>query len=104
MILKNATVITESFIPEVCDIEIIGDKIARVGKGLSGECEVDLTGKTVFPGFIDLHIHGGVGVQIDDSEPDLGKFRLFEATQGVTGILHERHTFVGNVEKDDRRP
>ena len=86
MILKNATVITESFLPEVCDIEIIGEKIERVGKGLSGECEIDLSGKTVFPGFIDLHIHGGIGIQIDDEEPDLKKLRLFEATQGVTGI------------------
>lgn len=86
MILKNATVITENFTPEVCDIEIVGEKIARLGNGLTGEVEIDMTGKTVFPGFIDVHIHGGVGTQIDDDEPDLKKFRLFEATQGVTGI------------------
>lgn len=86
MILKNATVITESFVPEICDVEIIGEKIARVGKGLSSDEEIDMTGKTVFPGFIDVHIHGGVGMQIDDDEPDIEKFRLFEATQGVTGI------------------
>lgn len=86
MILKNATVINERFVPEVCDIEIIGEKIARVGKSIKGESEIDLTGKIIFPGFIDVHIHGGVGIQIDDEMPDLKKFRIFEATQGVTGF------------------
>lgn len=50
--------------------------------------EIDLSGCTLIPGLIDLHIHGAVGV--DTMEADaagLGRISEFLATQGVTAWL-----------------
>ncbi len=49
---------------------------------------VDLSGLTLFPGFIDLHIHGAVGVDtMDASVDDLSRLSEFLASQGVTAWL-----------------
>lgn len=50
--------------------------------------EVDLSGCTIFPGFIDVHIHGAVGVDTMDADADgLRRISAFLATQGVTAWL-----------------
>jgi N-acetylglucosamine-6-phosphate deacetylase len=50
--------------------------------------EIDLRGLTVFPGFIDVHIHGAVGVDtMEASTADLDVVSRFLATRGVTGWL-----------------
>ena len=49
---------------------------------------VDCTGLTLFPGFIDVHIHGAAGVDTMDAEAkDLDRVSQFLATRGVTGWL-----------------
>ena len=49
---------------------------------------LDLRGATIFPGFIDIHIHGAVGVDtMAASIEDLVSVSQFLATQGVTGWL-----------------
>src|SRR6185503_8292439 len=46
---------------------------------------VDLTGLTLFPGFIDLHIHGAVGVDTMAADvDDLRRAGEFLAQNGVT--------------------
>jgi N-acetylglucosamine-6-phosphate deacetylase len=48
----------------------------------------DLSGLTLYPGFIDLHIHGSVGVDaLAASADDLDRVARFLAAQGVTGWL-----------------
>ena len=57
LVLKNATyldVFTNSF--KTNDIAISHGNICGIGQ-YSGKQEVDMTGKTVVPGFIDAHIH-----------------------------------------------
>lgn len=46
-------------IDAVCDIAIAGDRIAEVGDGLSPQARrtIDLAGKIVTPGWVDLHTH-----------------------------------------------
>ena len=52
------------------------------------EASVDLTGLTLFPGFIDVHIHGAVGVDtMEASAESLRKVSDFLAKQGVTAWL-----------------
>src|SRR6266550_8770363 len=47
-----------------------------------------LTDTTLFPGFIDVHIHGAAGVDtMDASTGQLSRVAQFLATQGVTGWL-----------------
>jgi N-acetylglucosamine-6-phosphate deacetylase len=49
---------------------------------------VDLNGLTLFPGFIDVHIHGAMGADTMDARPeDLERLSQFLATRGVTGWL-----------------
>jgi N-acetylglucosamine-6-phosphate deacetylase len=49
---------------------------------------IDLSGLTLFPGFIDIHIHGAVGVDtLAASAADIDRVSQFLATQGVTGWL-----------------
>ncbi len=43
---------------------------------------------TILPGFIDVHIHGAVGVDVMDATPEaLREVSEYLATQGVTGWL-----------------
>jgi len=40
------------------DVAVAGDKIVEIGDvSISGESEIDATGKTVTPGFVDIHTH-----------------------------------------------
>jgi len=48
----------------------------------------DLEGATLYPGFIDVHIHGAVGVDtMNAAAEDLQRVSQFLATQGVTGWM-----------------
>ena len=57
-LLKNGTVVSGSGMISQ-DVLIDGEKIVRVGENLSAEdAEVmDVSGKLLFPGFIDGHTH-----------------------------------------------
>lgn len=50
--------------------------------------DFDLRGTTIFPGFIDIHIHGAVGVDtMTATSDDLHAVSQFLASQGVTSWL-----------------
>jgi len=52
------------------------------------ESIIDLNGLTLFPGFIDFHIHGSVGVDANETDADgLHKVARFLASRGVTAWL-----------------
>ncbi|MCU1291086.1 MAG: N-acetylglucosamine-6-phosphate deacetylase, partial [Acidobacteria bacterium] len=49
---------------------------------------IDLAEQTVFTGFIDIHNHGAVGVDVNSATADdLRKVSQFLAAQGVTAWL-----------------
>lgn len=68
-----------------------GGRIARVGGGqrtAPGARVLDLEGLTVYPGFIDVHIHGAVGVDtLEASGEDLHRVARYLASEGVTAWL-----------------
>ena len=43
--------------PHPADVVLEGGRIVAVGPGLDGDTELDATGHTVYPGFIDCHVH-----------------------------------------------
>ena len=86
MLLRNANVVLPD--REVKASVVIADgKIASLEGGSAGE-EIDLAGATLLPGFIDVHIHGAVGIDVmDASAADLRKVSEYLASQGVTSWL-----------------
>ncbi len=87
MILKNATVLNEKFKLEKLDIKVSDDKIDEIGSSLSGDDEIDLSGKTVIPGLIDIHIHGSMGADVCDGTFDaLETMSKHLAQYGVTSF------------------
>jgi N-acetylglucosamine-6-phosphate deacetylase len=90
-LLDGASVVIESGV--IRSVEADGAK--REGKSL------DLSGAVLLPGFIDMHIHGAVGVDVMEATPDgLQQVSNYLASQGVTGWLP---TFVPSSDKDYAR-
>src|SRR6185295_11033263 len=90
ILLKGADVVLASGSVKT-DLLVTDGVIAKIGAGIT-DLErgrtIDLAGATVFPGFIDVHIHGAVGVDtMNASAADLLKVSEFLATQGGTGWL-----------------
>jgi N-acetylglucosamine-6-phosphate deacetylase len=71
-----------------------GGTIAALGTGTpddaqrAGRTVVDLRGRTLMPGFIDVHVHGAVGYETMDGDVEglLAMARFF-ASRGVTSFL-----------------
>jgi imidazolonepropionase-like amidohydrolase len=49
----------------VADVVIEGDRILDIGTSLDGDEAIDATGHTVYPGFIDCHVHFMVDGDLD---------------------------------------
>lgn len=81
-VLKNGTVFGADFEPKQGDVAVSEGKIAEVGSGLHGTEEIDLSGLTVLPGLIDMHIHGCAGADTGDATP--------EALEAMSRCLVER--------------
>jgi N-acetylglucosamine-6-phosphate deacetylase len=88
VLLTNATICDENFNCVSADIELDCEYIAKVEPHLSGtKNRLDLTGLTVLPGFIDLHIHGCAGADTCDGTPEaLDKMSIYLASKGVTSF------------------
>ncbi len=75
--LKNARVIADyQTILDNTDILIVDGRIKSVGKGLAfplGTIVYDLTGKTVYPSFIDIYA-GNYGIKTQTSESDASPY------------------------------
>ncbi len=88
MILKNATILNDKFEFETADIEVTGELITKIGKGLTGENEVDFEGKLILPGAIDIHTHGASNHDHCSGDMEgLARVAEFEAKNGVTSFL-----------------
>lgn len=93
LLLRNARVVLPDRVSEAVSLLIVAGRIARIFAGesapeLSGSAQYDLAGTTLYPGFIDVHIHGAVGVDtMDAGVTDLLRVAEFLATQGVTAWL-----------------
>ena len=93
VLLCNARIVLPEGTAESASLLIQHGRITRIIH--SGDSELpavdsklDLDGLTLFPGFIDVHIHGAVGVDMMEASPDeLRRVSEFLVTQGVTGWL-----------------
>lgn len=93
VIIKHGRVLTPWQKLEDGVVVVEAGKIVAVEAGvaatqaMSGEL-IDATGKMVVPGYINLHVHGGVGYDTMDATPDaiISMARWF-ARHGVTSFL-----------------
>lgn len=86
MRVQNGTVWKEDASFEVREVYCDGDRIAAEPGG--GEEIFDASGCIVAPGFIDIHIHGAVGVDFcDASAASNAKMSAYLASVGVTSYL-----------------
>jgi N-acetylglucosamine-6-phosphate deacetylase len=87
LVLKNARVVLPDQILENGSIAIESGLIAAIdAEGLgTDENTIDLSGAVLMPGFIDVHIHGAVGVDVmNATAADLRKVSEYLVSQGVT--------------------
>ena len=87
---------------EKASLLIHDDRIARVLEPApsqlpTSDSVIDLSGLTLFPGFIDVHIHGAVGVDTMEATAEgLNRVSEFLASQGVTAWLPTLVPAAGN--------
>jgi N-acetylglucosamine-6-phosphate deacetylase len=93
LLLQNASVVVIDEILANTNVVINSGRVCSVTPAtqqvqVGVEETVDLHGLRVFPGFIDLHMHGAIGVDtMTAGKDDLRRVSLFLATQGVTAWL-----------------
>jgi N-acetylglucosamine-6-phosphate deacetylase len=92
ILLRNARVILTERIIESANLLIDHGRIAAIPHSSEplpfASSLLDLTGMTLLPGFIDVHIHGAVGVDtMNASAEDLHRLSAFLARSGITGWL-----------------
>lgn len=83
MIFKNATVLNNSFKFEKTDLIIENGQFVSIGK--TNTDGIDLDGKYIVPGLIEIHTHGAVGYDFSDRKPEcVEKVAEFMLKNGVT--------------------
>lgn len=102
LLLKNVNAVLPNAKSENISILIEEGKISEITTGETKAGKIlDLSGLTLYAGFIDIHIHGAVGVDVNDARAgDLQKMAEFLARQGTTGWLP---TFVPDTDENYRR-
>ena len=56
VVFRGGSVVTKDGVV-VADLMVQGGEISEIGSGLSADELVDISGLTIFPGFVDLHAH-----------------------------------------------
>jgi N-acetylglucosamine-6-phosphate deacetylase len=105
--LKNCRAILPDQKSDKISLFIENGKIAeisrfnKIGDAADTYEIIDLSGTTVFAGFIDIHIHGAVGVDTMSADaPELRKMAEFLASKGTTAWLP---TFVPDSDENYRK-
>ena len=87
--LRGGRVVTPGGVVEG-DVVVADGRIAAVGaaRGAARGDVLDLGGRWVLPGFIDVHVHGGGGAQCNTRDPDeIRRVAAFHARHGTTALL-----------------
>jgi N-acetylglucosamine-6-phosphate deacetylase len=93
LLLKDARLVLPHKVVEEASLLINGDRITRIWErgtmeDVRPDDTLELDGATLLPGFIDIHLHGAVGVDTMEAEAeDLRRVSRFLAQNGVTAWL-----------------
>ena len=87
MLIKNAFVIFKDKI-EKTDVLVKNGRIADIGGNLTDDEVLDLEGKYLAPGFIDIHNHGGYGYDyMDNTVEAFENILRFHSDNGITSAV-----------------
>ncbi len=104
LLLVNAANVLPNEKAENVSLLIENDLIKEISsenKNFKADEEINLEGAAVFAGFIDIHNHGAVGVDVNSTTTeDLRRVSKFLASRGVTGWLP---TFVPDADENYRK-
>ena len=112
IVLRNVRAVLPERLIEKGSLVLEGGRIARIFEVPNADssttaASLDLESLTLFPGFIDVHIHGAVGVDtMAATSMDLARLSQFLAGQGVTAWLPtlvpaERQNYVSALQAID---
>ncbi|HET9479052.1 MAG TPA: N-acetylglucosamine-6-phosphate deacetylase [Pyrinomonadaceae bacterium] len=89
VVLKNARVVLPDRVMESGTVVVDAGLITSVADSATAEGEVlDLSGLILLPGFIDVHTHGAVGIDVmEATASELQVVSEYLASQGVTAWL-----------------
>jgi N-acetylglucosamine-6-phosphate deacetylase len=92
LLIVNAKIITPTVVYSRGWLLCENGQIAALAGGDAPDFEdiqvIDATGKTLLPGFIDVHVHGAMNSEAMDATPEsLATMAQFYAQHGVTGFL-----------------
>jgi N-acetylglucosamine-6-phosphate deacetylase len=93
ILLRGANVVLPHGVAEEMNVLVANGRIARIfpqaaGETVQADREIELAALNLFPGFIDVHIHGAVGVDtMEATADDLRRVGGFLAREGVTSWL-----------------
>lgn len=93
MVIENGIVLTPGGEISQGVVLLNGSKIADVGKQSEvqipqGAVRFDAKGGFIAPGFIDIHLHGGMGADVTEGTPEVFKtMSLFFAKHGVSSFV-----------------
>lgn len=92
-LLRGARIVLPAGILDDGALLIEGERIAHIYEDATAPCAhadsvIDLGGGMIFPGFIDVHIHGASGVDTMEATPDdLHRMAQFLLSRGTTAWL-----------------
>ncbi len=91
ILLSNARVVTPEQLLDRASVAIVAGQLSSISASINEadfESVIDLRGALLLPGFIDVHIHGALGVDtMTATKDDLNRVSLFLAARGVTAWL-----------------
>ncbi len=87
-LLQNANLILPDR-KNAADVLIEAGSISKITQDrIDADEVIDLDGATVYPGFIDIHNHGAIGIDVNEaSAEDLAAVSIFLASKGVTSWI-----------------
>jgi N-acetylglucosamine-6-phosphate deacetylase len=101
MLIRDALIYGEDFRPQKGDLAVRDGKIAAIGEHLDpgawGEV-LDARGARLLPGFIDIHVCGGLGYAVGDADAvSIDAISRLLASQGVTSFCPAAGVFAPEV-------
>ncbi len=99
LVVRGGTIVTSNR-SVVADVGVRGERIAAIGERLSGEREIDATGKYVLPGAIDGHVHMRTNRANDVYDDTWETGTIAAAYGGVTTIVDQAQVEIGTSLND----